>query len=120
MPITADRKPIKWLLSKHGEDATQQLIELHKAGTLGQSAICRHRLNIYEDACAVIDELLQEESCFSLKNLAVNGHDMIALGIKGPEIGKVLRMCLDAVLDEQVPNERGALLAFVQTKKESR
>ncbi len=105
MPITADRKPIKWLLSKHGEDATRQLIELHKAGTLGQSAICRHRLNIYEDACAVIDELLQEESCFSLKNLAVNGHDMIALGIRGAEIGQTLQMCLDAVLDEQVPNE---------------
>lgn len=31
MPITADRKPIKRLLSKHGEDATRQLIELHKA-----------------------------------------------------------------------------------------
>lgn len=43
MPITADRKPIKRLLSKHGEDATRQLIELHKADTLGQSAICRHR-----------------------------------------------------------------------------
>ena len=27
MPITADRKPIKRLLSKHGEDATRQLIE---------------------------------------------------------------------------------------------
>ena len=117
MPITADRKPIKRLLSKHGEDATRQLIELHKADTLGQSAICRHRLEIFEDACAVIDGLLQEENCFSLKDLAVNGHDMIALGIRGAEIGRTLQMCLDAVLDEQVPNEHGALLALVHNKQ---
>lgn len=119
MPITADRKPIKRLLSKHGEEATRQLIELHRADTLGQAPICRHRLDIFEDACAVIDELLQEESCFSLKDLDVNGHDMIALGIRGAEIGKTLQMCLDAVLDEQVPNEHGALLALVHTKQEN-
>lgn len=106
-------------MSKHGEEATRQLIELHRADTLGQALICRHRLDIFEDACTVIDELLQEESCFSLKDLAVNGHDMIALGIRGAEIGTTLQMCLDAVLDEQVPNEHGALLALVHTKQEN-
>lgn len=119
MPITAERKPIKRLLSKHGEDATRQLIELHRADTLGQSVICRNRLDIFEDVCAVIDELLQEESCFSLKDLAVNGHDMIALGIRGTGIGEALQMCLDAVLDEQAPNEHGALLTLVRSKIEN-
>lgn len=119
MPITAERKPVKRLLSKHGEETTRQLIELHRADTLGQSAICRHRLDIFEDACAMVDELLREESCFSLKDLSVNGHDMIAMGIRGTEIGKALQMCLDAVLDEQVPNEHDALLALVHTKKEN-
>jgi len=113
MPITADRKPIKRLLSKHGEDATRQLIELHKADTLGQSAICRHRLETFEDACAVIDELLQEENCFSLKDLAINGHDMMTLGFQGPAIGHVLQECLDAVLDERISNEHEALMTFV-------
>ena len=120
MPIMANRKSMKRLLSKHGTGTTKQLLVLHRADTLGQSPICKHRLKTFNDASMIVDELLQEENCFSLKDLVINGHDMIALGIKGPEIGKVLRMCLDAVLDEQVPNERGALLAFVQTKKESR
>ena len=78
MPITADRKPIKRLLSKHGEDATRQLIELHKADTLGQSAICRHRIAIFEEVSQMINEILQEESCFTLKDLAVNGHDTVS------------------------------------------
>ena len=75
MPITADRRLIKRLLSKHGEEASRQLIELHRADTLGQSSICIPRLATFETANAMIDELLQEEKCFSLKDLAVNGND---------------------------------------------
>ena len=117
MPITADRKPIKRLLSKHGEDATRQLIELHKADTLGQSAICRHRIAIFEEVSQMINEILQEESCFTLKNLAVNGHDMMTLGFQGPTIGRVLQECLDAVLDEQIPTEHEALMAFAKDRQ---
>ena len=117
MPITADRKPIKRLLSKHGEDATRQLIELHKADTLGQSAICRHRIAIFEEVSQMINEILLEESCFTLKDLAVNGHDMMTLGFQGPTIGRVLQECLDAVLDEQIPNEHEALMAFAKDRQ---
>ena len=117
MPITADRKPIKRLLSKHGEDATRQLIELHKADTLGQSAICRHRIAIFEEVSQMINEILQEESCFTLKDLAVNGHDMMTLGFQGPTIGRVLQECLDAVLDEQIPNEHETLMAFAKDRQ---
>lgn len=117
MPITADRKPIKRLLSKHGEDATRQLIELHKADTLGQSDICRHRIAIFEEVSQMINEILQEESCFTLKDLAANGHDMMTLGFQGPTIGRVLQECLDAVLDEQIPNEHEALMAFAKDRQ---
>ena len=117
MPITADRKPIKRLLSKHGEDATRQLIELHKADTLGQSAICRHRIAIFEKVSQMINEILQEESCFTLKDLAANGHDIMTLGFQGPTIGRVLQECLDAVLDEQIPNEHEALMAFAKDRQ---
>lgn len=117
MPITADRKPIKRLLSKHGEDATRQLIELHKADTLGQSAICRHRIAIFEEVSQMINEILQEESCFTLKDLAANGHDMMTLGFQGPTIGRVLQECLDAVLDEQIPNEHETLMAFAKDRQ---
>lgn len=116
MPITADRKLAKRLLSKHGEETAKQLIELHRADTLGQSAICLHRLAIFEDVSQLIDEILHEESCFSIRDLAVNGHDMMSLGYQGPAIGKVLQECLDAVLDEQIPNEKNALMAFAKAQ----
>ena len=99
MPITADRKFVKRLLSKHGEEAARQLIDLHMADTLGQSDICRQRLAIFNEVYALMDEIIQEENCFSLKDLAVNGHDMMTLGFQGPSIGLMLQECLDAVLD---------------------
>lgn len=119
MPLTPERKLVKRLLSKHGEETTRQLIQLHKADTLGQSAICQHRLEIFDSVFALTDELLQEEHCFSLKDLAVNGRDMIALGFTGKQIGLVLQACLDAVLDEQIPNDRTPLIVFAQSKLES-
>lgn len=61
-----------------------------------------------------IDELLQEEKCFSLKDLAVNGNDMMAIGLKGKSIGNALQACLDAVMDERVANDHTALLTLAQ------
>lgn len=112
MPITADRKLVTRLLSKHGEEAARQLIELHRADTLGQSDICRYRLGILDEVDAMLEELLREERCFSLRDLAVDGNDMMELGLKGRDIGRMLQECLNAVLDERIPNERDALLAF--------
>ena len=61
-----------------------------------------------------IDELLQEEKCFSLKDLAVNGNDMMTIGLKGKSIGNALQACLDAVMDERVANDHTALLTLAQ------
>ena len=63
------------------------------------------------------EELLAKDACFSLKQLAVNGQDMMALGLQGPAIGKMLQALLDAVMDGVVENERNALLSLAQTPK---
>ena len=54
---------------------------------------------------------MDERSTFSIKNLAVNGNDLIAIGFKqGPAIGSVLNDLLNLVIDEQIQNEKAALL----------
>jgi tRNA nucleotidyltransferase (CCA-adding enzyme) len=45
-----------------------------------------------------------------VKDLAVNGQDMMALGLKGKDIGAMLEKLLQMVLEEQLPNEKTALL----------
>ena len=59
----------------------------------------------------MVDTILQEQQCFSLKDLAVNGRDLTALGIPpGPALGRLLDMLLGEVIDGTCPNEREALL----------
>ena len=50
----------------------------------------------------------------TLKKLGIDGRDAMAAGIpQGPAVGEALAAALDAVIDERVPNERGALLSFL-------
>ena len=55
--------------------------------------------------------IIETEQCFSLKQLKVNGKDMIGLGIKdGRKIGAVLNKLLNMVIDDEIPNDRQKLL----------
>ena len=59
----------------------------------------------------LLDRILEEDACLTLRDLAVNGHDLMQLGIPaGKELGKCLQRLLDAVLDEALPNEKEPLL----------
>jgi tRNA nucleotidyltransferase (CCA-adding enzyme) len=117
LPIQPERKPVKRLMNKLGPDTVRRLIELHKADTRGQSAVCAGRIAEYDAVAAVLDEILNEKECFSLRNLAVSGTDMTALGLTGRDIGRTLNACLTAVMEEKLPNERGALLEYAEQLK---
>ena len=112
LPIAPEAKPIRRLINKLGVETVRQLFELHIADTCGQSAICAGRVEVYRQAERVLDELLAADACFSLKDLAVNGDDLLTLGLRGRAVGAALQACLDAVMDETLPNDRAALLAY--------
>ena len=110
LPIPPEAKPVKRLMNKLGADAVRQLICLHKADTAGQSPLCAGRIQEYDRVEAVRQALLAQAACFSLKDLAVNGRDLLSLGLTGREIGQALEYCLNAVIDERLPNEKQPLL----------
>ena len=67
-----------------------------------------------ENALELLREIEAEDSCLSIKDLAVNGHDIMSLGLTGREVGRALSLLLDAVIDERVKNEREELLEFLK------
>ena len=62
------------------------------------------------EAEEILEKLLAEDACFSLRQLAVNGRDLLALGLSGPAVGRTLDALLDAVVNGELPNEPAALL----------
>lgn len=93
------------------------LCHLKRADALAQSPLSEPRVQLSADLERVLDEVLLEEVAFTVRQLAINGSDVMNLGIaEGPAIGAALERALDAVIDERVPNEREALLEFLQSE----
>ena len=59
-------------------------------------------------------EIISAQDCLTLKELAINGKDLMTMGIPaGKEIGRILNDCLEWVLDEPERNCREALVTHV-------
>ena len=55
-------------------------------------------------------KIIDDNDCLSVKDLAVNGRDIMDLGIPaGPGVGKILKQLLDAVLDDPLANDKDKL-----------
>lgn len=66
----------------------------------------------------VYQEVLAKEECVALKDLAVDGRDLMALGMKpGREIGLMLNELLEWVIDEPSCNKKEILCEYVREKR---
>ena len=107
-------KSIRRALRILGEEDLRRLILVKRADNLGQAPEFWDRQGELDKAEAILDRLLAEDACFSLKQLAVNGRDLLALGLSGPAVGKALEALLEKVVDGALPNEREALLEALE------
>ena len=60
-----------------------------------------------------LGEIEANGECCTVKDLAVNGSDLLAAGVKSNEIGNVLNTLLDAVITEKVKNRKDDLLTYI-------
>ena len=106
------KKYVKRWLNKIGEKQFRRLLQVKKADNKAQNLeLSSVRIKELSEIEALIDEVLQEDECFSLKDLAVNGKDLIGVGYKsGKELGNTLNKLLQLVIDGDCPNEKEKLL----------
>lgn len=63
---------------------------------------------------SLLNEILENDECYSLKQLAVNGNDLIERGVpQGKEIGDFLMVLLEMVIVGNIKNNREELLEMV-------
>ena len=117
-PIECSEVAVKKKLRRIGEDTFFDLVELQRADNLAQSEEFRFRQKNFDCLEKTAKEILRENECFSLRSLAVNGNDMIALGFFNKEIGAVLDFLCEAVIEKRAKNEKEELLALAASEKE--
>ena len=101
-----------------GEDTFRRLLAIKRADNLAQHPDYRGRLTEIDRAEDILNALLARRACFSLRDLAVDGRDMLALGLRGPAVGRALDALLAQVLDGALPNDRDTLLAAARRTTE--
>ena len=61
-------------------------------------------------------EILVNGECYSLHTLALNGADIISLGVSSGEgVGQLLQKALSSVVNEKIVNDKQALLEYVRS-----
>jgi tRNA nucleotidyltransferase (CCA-adding enzyme) len=109
--IDVDKKSVKRWLNRLSEPLFRDLIAIKRGDNLAKASKYHSRLESLQRLEALLDQVIAEKACFSLKDLAVNGHDLIGLGIKnGEEIGRILKLLLAGVIDEVYQNEKDVLI----------
>ena len=105
-------KAVRRWLNKIGYDLFEKLIYVRFADINAHSEVNQiSRIDKYNAVLEVARDIITQQQCFRIKDLAVTGRDMINIGFdEGPGIGKVLNHLLDKVLDGELANERDILL----------
>ena len=112
--IPEDKKVLRRWLGRYGWDTMAYLLRLQQADMSSKGVDEPKDLEQFTRLRRLMGEIKAENACLNLRDLAVNGHDLMALGISGKEIGQYLSALLEQVLDEKLPNEKEALLRAVK------
>ena len=102
-----------------GRDLFSEYLTIQRADTSAKSLYQRDKkFARIEDVNKVYMKILGRGDPIDMKDLAINGNDVSLLGIRGKEIGRVLKAALLKVLEDPSMNDRKKLLEFVQSEAE--
>lgn len=102
-------------INKIGMELYPIYLEIRYADIMSQSEYLRaEKIKNLEETKSFYHVIVAENHCVSLKDLAISGGDLMALGIpQGKEIGNTLQKLLDLVLEDHTLNDKKVLLEKV-------
>ena len=108
--IEPERKTVRRWLSRLGQERLFQLLALQEADMGSKGTGKPAESSQFAQLRGLSAQIVAENACLQLKDLAVNGRDLMQLGLEGPAIGQALQHLLEQVLDEKLPNEKESLM----------
>lgn len=113
--LDPDRKQLRRQIRRLGFDAVEKLLDLQEADMTSKGTGEEEGRNFFPQIRALLMQIRAEEDVLAVKDLAVNGNDLLALGLRGKQIGQALDIVLGAVIDERLENEKEAELAWLRS-----
>jgi len=116
--VEPDMRKVRRAVHKIGEDIFPYLFPVKYADIHAQSEYKRQdKIRILEQWQQLYEEIEKENQCVSLKTMAVTGSDLIAAGMKpGKEVGDLLNILLDMVLENPENNTKDFLMQEVKMR----
>ena len=108
--LEPNKKMLRRWLGRLGWDTIEKLLVLQEADMGSKGTGKPEEMAQFAQIRGLLEEIKTENACLTVKDLAVNGNDLMALGYQGRGIGNCLNALLELVLDERIPNEKEALL----------
>ena len=111
---TENKKSIKKFIKKIGEENLENFLKLRKADILGSKTNDNiESINILK---TTFKKILYSKEAISVRDLNINGYDLIKLGYKGSEIGLALKELLELILEYPEKNSKLELLKILSDK----
>ena len=111
--IAPEKKAVRRAASRMGKEHFPLILEVKAADLAAQSDYQRaEKRDWLERLRSLYEEIEREGDCLTIKDLAVNGRDLIQAGITpGPQLGLALQQLLEIVLEDPEKNTREYLLS---------
>lgn len=108
------RADVKKMMYRIGDELFLALTEMKKCDNSAKNDFVIEENAVFDRLAGIGREIIANNECRSLKGLAVNGSDLLGLGLKGAEIGKMQQRLLELVMEDELPNEKDKLLKYAE------
>jgi tRNA nucleotidyltransferase (CCA-adding enzyme) len=109
---------VRRFIARAGAENIPDIFDLRRADAYGTTGIAAEP-GLLAEFESRIAKALEERNAFGLRELDVNGNDLLAIGIpKGKAMGRILAELLESVLDDPELNRKDRLLYIAERLKE--
>ena len=105
-------RSVRRFLSETGDTLLPALLQLQRADAYAKGIPVDEETAAYFDKLAALcEQEMKAPTAYTLKMLAVNGNDLMAIGIQsGVQVGRILHALLEGVIDGELVNDKAVLL----------
>ncbi|HEY5585931.1 MAG TPA: CCA tRNA nucleotidyltransferase [Ruminiclostridium sp.] len=112
LDIHDTEKSIRKVISNVGNDSFLELLEVQKADAMAQNSIyLGNRLIKLDNIKKIYYKIRNDNQCLNKRDMAINGHDLILLGMEpGKELKNMLNYLFECVLEDPELNDKQKLI----------